>query len=148
MKLFRRKPAPTRRISVDSHTDCGHRILELAPLHADIVQALQTKKDALDQRVGYLEEENEALVASAKTMREHMQQRIDALVDEKHRLRIQADAHTRALRMKQAELDKALAECKLLHRQLSELDAENLSLNGELSTAREEIAGLKLAVTT
>lgn len=52
----------------------------------------------------------------------------------------------KALALKQADLDKALAECKRLHQLISKLDVDNLHLAAALETAREEIAGLKLAV--
>lgn len=141
MRLFIRKPSTVR--------------IRLNGVVYTVPAGLAEKLTYLDRRLAELIEENDGIVDATAKMREHhkaeherQQRRIDALVDEKHRLRIQADAHKRALRVKQAEVDNALAECKLLHRQLSELDAENLSLNGELSTAREEIARLRLAVTT
>lgn len=91
-------------------------------------------------RIADLEAENDALVDSAKTMRDDMQNRINALVDEKHRLRIQADACARALRMKQAELDKTLAAFK-------ELDADYIEACGRLSDAEERLAGYKRVTT-
>lgn len=101
-------------------------------------------EDPRDTRIRFLEEENEALVASAAAMRksakdehERQQRRIDTLVDEKHRLRIQADAYQRALRMKQAELDKAIAEVK-------RLDRDYIEACGRLSDAEERLAGYEV----
>ena len=106
----------------------------------------------LHTRIRELEEENTAITQAAERLhksykdeRADLLRRIDNLVDDKHRLRIKGEALTRALRVKQREVDNALDECKRLHRVLSGLDVENLRLNGELATAEERLAGYEKA---
>ena len=52
----------------------------------------------------------------------------------------------RALGIKQAELDKAIAEVKRLDGKLVQVDCENLRLNELLATAEEQLAGYQKAV--
>ena len=80
--------------------------------------------------------------------REHeRQERRIYVLGEENKAMFQAATNAQsALVDKQHELDRALAEVKELHGQLSQMDVENLRLGGLLATAEEQIAGLKLGV--
>lgn len=156
MTWFRRRPDPDLvNVRLPSTTDdCGHIVVAVPERAAAGI-------NVLDTRIRDLEEENEAFVASVREMREHHRREherqqnhiasLNAVVREQEAQLDTKDAFIRALNRaydrKQVEVDNALAECKRLHGLLSSADAENLQTQGELATAREEIAGLKLAVT-
>jgi chromosome segregation ATPase len=116
-------------------------------------------RNELHTRIRELEEENTAITQAAEKLhksykdeRADLLRRIDNLVDDKHKLRIERDddynelLETRkAVKAKQAELDKAMAEVKRLDGKLVQVDCENLRLNGELATAEERLAGYEKA---
>lgn len=146
MKLFRRnKPEPVRIWLTDANT--GERFQTSASARsAAAVSALETEAVEMARATQAMADANH---------REHqrLERRIAALVAIKHELEAELDqkaAFTRSLSQafdqKQAEVDTALAEVKKLDGKLVQVEAENLQVQGELASAREEIAGYRLAV--
>jgi len=139
MSWLRRKPDLVK-IHVPSRTDCGYT---LAVVPADVVAVTS----AFQQRINNLETEaqqtaiaTKAMAETARREAERQQRRINALVEERQALRT-------AFTNKQREVDLALAEIKRLDAALVQADAANLQLHGELATAYEQIAGLKLVTS-
>lgn len=158
MKWFKRKAGVEIRFTLQGKRLAAHvpaaaaaafetMTADILALRLEKVQ-LQCEADEIAQATAAMREahhrEHERLQARITEERAARRETAEAL--EQNGLNDIVRGLNQALALKQKELDKALAECKRLHQLISKLDVDNLQLGAALETAREEIAGLKLAV--
>lgn len=139
MKLFKRQDTDLAEVWIV--TGDATTVSFMVPRQVAVaINGLRKVCESLNTEAAETAKATAAMRDTAKREHERQQKRIDALVDEKHRLRIQADAYTRALRLKQAEVDKTLAAFK-------QLDADYIEACGRLQDAEERLAGYKRVTT-